>query len=87
MHGDPENSTGALVSGQLLLMVKDAPFEVESFKARLDIHVIRKRPFKDHCGDCANQKTELKGWDLIAEPTALTRRMLFPRSNSFDYDY
>lgn len=74
MHGDAENSTGALVSGQLLLAVKEAPFEVESFKARLDIHVIRKRPYKDHCGDCTNQKTELKSWALIAEPTALTKR-------------
>ncbi|KAH6647189.1 hypothetical protein BKA67DRAFT_524616 [Truncatella angustata] len=75
MHGDAENSTGALVSGQLLLAVKEAPFEVESFKARLDIHVIRKRPYKDHCNDCSNQKTELKSWELISEPAALSKNV------------
>ncbi|KAI0127881.1 hypothetical protein BJ170DRAFT_392595 [Xylariales sp. AK1849] len=75
MFGDAENSTGALVSGQLLLDVREAPFEVESFEARLDIHVIRKRPFKDHCHDCTNQKTELKSVKLLAEPTTLTRRL------------
>lgn len=72
MYGDAENSTGALVSGQLLLAVRDAPLEVESFKARLDIHVIRKRPFKDHCQDCTNQKTELKSWELLAGPATLS---------------
>ncbi|KAK9413573.1 putative LDB19 N-terminal domain-containing protein [Seiridium unicorne] len=75
MYGDAENSTGALVSGQLLLAVKEAPFEVESFKGQLDIHVIRKRPYKDHCHDCANQKTELKSWELIAGPATLTKGM------------
>ncbi|KAI1871450.1 uncharacterized protein JN550_004444 [Neoarthrinium moseri] len=75
MYGDTENSTGALVSGQLQLAVREAPFEVESFEARLNIHVIRKRPYKDHCHDCANQVTELKSWKFLAEPTALTKRL------------
>ncbi|KAH8668482.1 hypothetical protein BX600DRAFT_257359 [Xylariales sp. PMI_506] len=75
MYGDTENSTGALVSGQLLLAVKDAPLEVESFEGRLEIHVIQKRPFKDHCSDCATQKTELKAFQFLAEPTTLSKRL------------
>ncbi|KAK8117930.1 uncharacterized protein PG998_006211 [Apiospora kogelbergensis] len=75
LHGDAENSTGALVSGQLLLAVKDVSFEVESFKAQLHIHVVQKRPYQHHCPECINQKTELKQWTLLAEPTTLDQRL------------
>lgn len=78
MHGDPDNSTGALVSGQMVLKAKDIPLEVESFTARLNIHVTQKKPFQGHCSDCANQKTELKSWTFLAEPTTLTPRTYFP---------
>ncbi|KAK8057810.1 hypothetical protein PG996_011747 [Apiospora saccharicola] len=75
LHGDAENSTGALVSGQLLLAVKDVAFEVESFEARLHIHVIQKRPYQHHCPECINQKTELKNWKFLADPAALDQRL------------
>ncbi|ORY68361.1 arrestin [Pseudomassariella vexata] len=74
MYGDTETSTGALVSGQMQLAVKE-DFEVESFEAWLYIHVIQKRPFQNHCNDCANQKTELKKWAFLAEPTTLSKRL------------
>ncbi|KAI1333524.1 arrestin [Xylariaceae sp. FL0016] len=74
LHGDTENSTGALVSGQLVLDVKEDAFEVDSFEAKLEIHVTQKRPFNSHCRDCANQKTVLKKWTLLTEPTALSKR-------------
>ncbi|EMR70610.1 putative lmbr1 domain-containing protein [Eutypa lata UCREL1] len=80
MHGDPDNSTGALVSGQMVLKAKDIPLEVESFTARLNIHVTQKKPFQGHCSDCANQKTELKSWTFLAEPTTLT-----PRTHEFPF--
>ncbi|KAI1760376.1 hypothetical protein GGR53DRAFT_470403 [Hypoxylon sp. FL1150] len=74
MYGDTENSTGALVSGQLLLKVKEEDFEVESFGAKLEIHVIQKRPFTGHCQQCANQTTEIKSWSFLGEPTTLSKR-------------
>ncbi|KAI0180563.1 hypothetical protein GGR52DRAFT_569305 [Hypoxylon sp. FL1284] len=74
MHGDTENSTGALVSGQLLLKVKEDDFEVESFTAKLEVHVIQKRPFTGHCQECANQITEYKTWSFLSEPTVLSKR-------------
>ncbi|XXH04555.1 hypothetical protein Hte_010972 [Hypoxylon texense] len=74
MYGDTENSTGALVSGQLLLKVKEEDFEVESFGAKLEIHVIQKRPFTNHCQQCANQTTEIKSWSFLSEPTVLSKR-------------
>lgn len=83
LHGDAENSTGALVSGQLLLGVKDVAFEVESFEARLHVHVVQKRPYQHHCSECINQKTELKNWKFLADPTALDQRKLTQRCIAF----
>ncbi|KAI6090281.1 hypothetical protein F4821DRAFT_255994 [Hypoxylon rubiginosum] len=74
LYGDTENSTGALVSGQLVLKVKEEDFEVESFGAKLEIHVIQKRPFTGHCQQCANQTTEIKSWSFLGEPTTLSKR-------------
>ncbi|KAI1636261.1 hypothetical protein F4809DRAFT_662712 [Biscogniauxia mediterranea] len=74
MHGSTEESTGALVSGQLLLCVKEEVFEVESFDAKLEIHVMQKRPFNHHCQSCQHQRTELKTWSLLREPTTLSKR-------------
>lgn len=65
-HGDAESSTGALVSGQLFLDVKDeAGYEVDSFKATLHIHVTQKKPFTVHCSDCTNHYTLLKEWVFL----------------------
>ncbi|KAI0902070.1 hypothetical protein F4806DRAFT_25754 [Annulohypoxylon nitens] len=75
MHGEPENSTGALVSGQLLLDVKEEGFEVENFSAKLEIHVVQKRPFAGHCQSCSNQTKELKSWTFLSEPTTLSKRI------------
>ncbi|KAI1393333.1 uncharacterized protein F4822DRAFT_8801 [Hypoxylon trugodes] len=75
MHGEPENSTGALVSGQLLLDVKEDGFEVERFEAKLNIHVVQKRPFAGHCQHCSNQTTEVKSWTFLSEPTILSKRV------------
>lgn len=71
-YGDAENSTGALVSGQLLLYVKTGGLPIESFKATLNIHVTQKRPFTAHCHDCTNQYTEVSKWDFLKAPIAMT---------------
>ncbi|KAI0148354.1 hypothetical protein GGR57DRAFT_238399 [Xylariaceae sp. FL1272] len=75
LHGTPEESTGALVSGQLLLDVKKESFEVENLEAKLDLIVTQKKPFHTHCHECATQKTEIQKWSLLSEPTALTKRI------------
>ncbi|KAF9877852.1 LMBR1 domain-containing protein [Colletotrichum karsti] len=71
--GDAESSTGALVSGQMFLDVKDEQLEVEAFEAKLNIHVQQKRPFTNHCNECQNQYTELKRWTFLAHPTTLKK--------------
>lgn len=70
-HGDAESSTGALVSGQLFLDVRDeAGYEVDAFTATLHLHVTQKKPFAVHCGDCAHQHTLLKEWTFLGRHVA-----------------
>ena len=79
LYGDADNSTGALVSGQMLIKVKDEGFRVESFKATLKVHVMQKRPFTAHCTDCTHQYTEVKAWTFLQSPPPLAKGLLFSR--------
>jgi arrestin-related trafficking adapter 1 len=72
-YGDADNSTGALMSGQLLLEVKEEWLEVDVLEATMNVHVVQKRPFQHHCSNCANQHTELKKWTFLRQPTTLSR--------------
>ncbi|KAL2172162.1 hypothetical protein VTG60DRAFT_7006 [Thermothelomyces hinnuleus] len=73
MYGDPQTSSGALLSGQLFLDVKEEGLEIETLVATLNIRVTQKRPFANHCADCANQRTELKRWELIQHPLVMAK--------------
>lgn len=75
MYGEPQTSSGALLSGQLFLSVKEDAFEVESLVASLHVRVTQKRPFATHCGDCAVQRTELKRWELLQQPLVMVKGM------------
>ncbi|KAL6850751.1 Endocytosis regulator [Amphichorda felina] len=80
-HGSPEESTGALISGTLVLDIKEDVVEIDSFHAALNIHITHKRPFQNHCAECANQYTELQSWNFLAHSTILHRgRHVFPFS-------
>jgi arrestin-related trafficking adapter 1 len=84
-HGDTENSTGAIISGQLFLDVKQLPFEVESIEAKLEVKTNHKRPFHANCSACADWTTELKKWKFVTEPTALAKRKCQPRETNLRY--
>jgi len=73
LYGDAEHSTGALVSGQVFLDVKEEEVEVDSLNATLSIHVTQKRPFANHCQECATQVTELKKWCLLPQPLVMKK--------------
>jgi hypothetical protein len=73
MYGDPESSTGALLSGQLFLNIKEESLEIESLNATLSIHVTQKKPFVHHCADCASQSTELKKWVFLPHPLVMKK--------------
>lgn len=80
-HGKPEESTGALITGQMFLDIKEDNVEIGSFSASLKLHVYQKRPAQGHCTDCQNQYTELQSWQFISHPTTFRRgRQAFPFS-------
>lgn len=84
-HGTAVESTGALLSGQMIIHVKDETVEIQSFVATLTQHIFQKKPFHQHCDDCQNQYTELKSWQFITQPMTLhkgTHR--FPFSTLLD---
>ncbi|KAK5994666.1 hypothetical protein PT974_05151 [Cladobotryum mycophilum] len=71
LHGAPDESTGALVAGQLFLDIKEDVLDVESFSASLNLVVSHKRPFQNNCSDCQTQTTVLEAWKFLSHPTAL----------------
>ncbi|KAJ6784435.1 hypothetical protein PWT90_07072 [Aphanocladium album] len=72
-HGTREDSTGAIVSGQLFLDIKDDAVDIDSFKATLAIHTTYKRPCQGHCAECQNKVVELQAWTLLDHTTRLHR--------------
>jgi len=72
-HLDPERSTGALVSGQVLLDVKEDSIEVSEVKASLVLRIVQKKPFQGHCDDCTTHEEELQQWSFLTQPLTLSR--------------
>ncbi len=75
LYGDAENSSGALVSGQLFLTIKEDGLQMEAFTGKLKIHVTQKRPYTVGCTECTNQYTEIEKWTFLQAPLALTKGM------------
>lgn len=79
--GNAQNSTGALLSGQLVLFIHEDKMAIDSFKMRLALEVTRKKPFHAHCPDCTIQSSDLNTWNLLEGPATLRRgEHLFPFS-------
>ncbi|KAL1878585.1 hypothetical protein VTK73DRAFT_7763 [Phialemonium thermophilum] len=73
-YGDAENSSGALVSGQLFLNInREEGLEFDSFDATLTLHVLHKKPYTVHCHECSNQVTQLKKWVFLDRPLILAK--------------
>lgn len=72
-HGDAASSSGALVSGLLLLEVEDESLEISKFDAVLQIHTYQKKPFAKNCIGCAEQYLELKRWTFFDNLTTLKK--------------
>lgn len=71
--GTTSNSSGALLSGQLVLNIHEDSLAIDTFKMRLALEVTRKKPFHAHCPDCTNQSTDITSWSLLEGPATLRR--------------
>jgi len=72
-YGAAASSTGALLSGQIRVTIHDENMAIDKFKMRLALEVTRKKPFHNHCQECAHQSTDLTTWDFLLGPTTLAK--------------
>ncbi|CAI6308432.1 unnamed protein product [Periconia digitata] len=70
-YNSPQESSGALLSGLLLIDVHDPYITLDKFEMKLLAVVTTKKPVHANCADCANQITEIKKWDFISAPVSL----------------
>ena len=68
-YGNPNQSTGALLSGQLLLTVTDPEINLQSFHMVLNARITNKRPITKDCPNCQVKNTQLFAWNFLTEPT------------------
>lgn len=76
-YGPPARSSGALLSGQLRLVVTDDMLAIESFRMVFAMVQKMKRPFHGHCAECANRTTELGSWNFLQSSTPLQHGMYY----------
>ncbi|KAL8801678.1 MAG: hypothetical protein Q9223_006814 [Gallowayella weberi] len=67
-YGGP-NSSGALFSGQLKLIVTDPEARLLSITMDLKANAVTRKPVSKDCPDCINRTSILKTWNFITEPT------------------
>lgn len=72
-YGPAASSTGALLSGQLILKIHEDSMAIEDFKMKLILEVTRKRPFHSHCPECSTSDEDLNSWTFLAGPATLRR--------------
>jgi hypothetical protein len=69
-YGTPAHSTGALLSGQLILTVKaDGPLTLSTLDMELVAKVTTKKPVSKDCPECASKTSEVFTWKFITTPT------------------
>ncbi|OJD17875.1 hypothetical protein AJ78_02047 [Emergomyces pasteurianus Ep9510] len=73
LYGPPNRSTGALMSGRLLLSVSNTPGQItlKALRMRLTRVVSAKKPVSKDCSACKSQTDELTSWEFLTEPAHL----------------
>lgn len=64
-YGTIQQSSGALLSGQLQLTISEEKMLIKSVQLKLVVSVRQKKPFHQHCPECAHQNIDLKVWDFV----------------------
>ncbi|KAK3044574.1 hypothetical protein LTS18_000911, partial [Coniosporium uncinatum] len=82
--GKPDQSTGALFSGQLRVDVVDPEVTLQSFEMVLLCTTKFKKPVAQNCPTCAKKEDELHKWTFVKESKKLKRgQHQFPFSYLF----
>lgn len=81
-YGPPGQSTGALLSGQLVLTPNEPEISIKTFEMVLQAKVTTKHPVKSDCADCTTKTTELFRWKFLSEPAHFARK-----KHNFPFSY
>lgn len=81
-YGPPNQSTGALLSGQLILTPNEPEISIKTFEMVLQAKVTTKHPVKTDCPDCMTKTTELFRWKFLSEPAHFARK-----KHNFPFSY
>ncbi|KAI9890097.1 MAG: hypothetical protein M1814_004496 [Vezdaea aestivalis] len=73
LFGPMSSSTGALLSGQLKIVVTVPEVTLESLSMQFLANVSTKKPVAPHCKECMKQSTELYKWTFHSDAHRLTK--------------
>ncbi|KAH0547527.1 hypothetical protein FGG08_000252 [Glutinoglossum americanum] len=80
LYGNASNSSGALLSGRLKLMVAEYQVQIDRVRMSLLAKVSARKPVSSHCSDCATKVSELNVWNFLTGGALL-------RSGIHDYPF
>ena len=67
-YGAPDQSSGALLSGQIILNVIDPEIHLSSFEMNLNAISTARKPVVDKCHDCTVRHNSLHKWKFLTAP-------------------
>jgi hypothetical protein len=70
-YGSASDSSGALLSGRLKLMVAEYQVQIDRCRMTLVTKVCTKKPVSSHCPDCVAKVSELNEWSFLTEGALL----------------
>lgn len=73
LYGSTTTSTGALLSGQLILLIPYETTTINSCIMSLFMDVTRKKPFHSHCSNCEKNRFELQSWKFLNHSSKLRK--------------
>ncbi|KAH0556317.1 hypothetical protein GP486_005754 [Trichoglossum hirsutum] len=71
LYGNASNSSGALLSGRLKLMVAEHWVQIDRCKMTLVGRATTRKPVSSHCPDCTTRVNELNEWNFLTEGALL----------------
>ncbi|KAI9779712.1 MAG: hypothetical protein M1839_007210 [Geoglossum umbratile] len=80
LHGSASDSSGALLSGRLKLVVAEHYVQIDGIRMTLLVKVGTKKPVSSHCPDCASKTNELNVWNFLRDGALL-------RNGTHDYPF
>ena len=73
LHGSVGNSSGALLSGQLRLLVTEPEVTIQSLAMELLAKITTKKPVASNCPECATKSNTVFKWEFLRDPMVLKK--------------